>query len=124
MLENIKLMLGITNDTYDKKIELYIIKVTKKVILYCNIDMLPVELEEFVENKVINIMNYILASNTNGGADITNQNKCVIKAVTRGDTRIEYDTSSSSGANNTINDLLEFDSEEKFNLNKFRKLKW
>ena len=40
MLENIKLILNITDDKHDNIIELYISKIENLVLLYCNIQEL------------------------------------------------------------------------------------
>ena len=67
MLENIKLILGLKKNDYDNIITLYINKVTKRVKGYCNIENLDeIEekekdaLNEFIEDKVSNIMAYKL----------------------------------------------------------------
>ena len=68
MLENIKLILGLKKNDYDNIITLYINKVTKRVKGYCNIENLDeIEekekdaLNEFIEDKVSNIMAYKLS---------------------------------------------------------------
>ena len=56
MLENIKLILNITEENEDNLILLYIDKVTNNILSYCNINELNPALESFVEDKVVNIM--------------------------------------------------------------------
>lgn len=109
MLENIKLMLGITDNKHDDMIMLYLAKVETVVVEYCNVDALSGALTSFIEDKVVSIMK----SKVGGGTENTGE----IKSVTRGDTKIEYNVGSeisdtSNGANLTT-------SEMKF-LNKFR----
>lgn len=110
MLENIKLIIGLTDDSQDQLILLYIDKITNMVLGYCNIDALNMALESFVEDKVASIIQ------TKGSAGNTSSTGAV-KAVTRGDTRIEYNVISSIGGSGTA-DLT--DSDKSF-LNRFRK---
>ena len=50
MLENIKLLLNITDDKLDNMILLYISKVETMVIDYCNVNELCSGLESFIED--------------------------------------------------------------------------
>lgn len=90
MLDNIKLILGIDDSEtkYDNMIMLYISKVTSSVVDYCNVSELVPGLESFIEDKVADIMR----PRVQGGT----QNTGEVKAVTRGDTRIEYNVGSST----------------------------
>ena len=112
MLENIKLLLNITDDKHDNIILLYISKVEAMVLDYCNVNELCPGLESFIEDKVISIMKPIVS----GGA----QNTGEIKSISRGDTKIEYNVgeavqTSSNGVNLT-------DSDKKI-LNTYRKVR-
>ena len=113
MLDNIKLILGLETDEHDNIILLYVSKVSASVVEYCNITDISPSLESFVEDKVVEIMKPKIS----GG----NQNAGEVKAVTRGDTRIEYNVSNNgiadTGRGATLND-----SDKKF-LNTFRKLR-
>ena len=102
MLENIKLILNLTDDKYDNVIELYMSKVESLILEYCNIKQLTAGLEGFIEDKVVSIMNLTIT----GG----------IKSVSRGDTRIEYVTQTSS------NGVSLTDSDKKI-LNTYRKVR-
>ena len=82
MLENIKLLLNITDDKHDNIILLYLSKVETIVVDYCNVNELCLGLESFIEDKVVSIMKPIVT----GGA----QNTGEIKSISRGDTKIEY----------------------------------
>lgn len=100
MLSNIKLILGIDDaeTKYDNMILLYISKVTSAVVDYCNVLVLVAGLESFIEDKVADIIRPKIQGGT--------QNSGEVKAVTRGDTRIEYNVGSatvdmSKGANLT-----------------------
>ena len=137
MLENIKLIIGLEKDDYDDLIDFYIDKVTKRVKGYCNIEDLD-ELEEmdqdaineFIEDKVANIMAYKLSSlgeNIDNSGTSTPANQGAIKSITRGSVRIEYNydsVSSESMSNSSTKTSPELTSEEMKVLNKYRKLRF
>ena len=137
MLENIKLILGLEKNDYDNLIIFYIDKVTKRVEGYCNIEDLD-ELEEmdqdaineFIEDKVANIMAYKLSSlgeNVDDSGTSTPANQGAIKAITRGSVRIEYNydsVSSESMSNSSTKTSPELTSEEMAVLNKYRRLRF
>ena len=137
MLENIKLIIGLEKNDYDNLIIFYIDKVTKRVKGYCNIEDLD-ELEEmdqdaineFIEDKVANIMAYKLSSlgeNVDDSGTSTPANQGAIKAITRGSVRIEYNydsVSSESMSNSSTKTSPELTSEEMKVLNKYRKLRF
>ena len=137
MLENIKLILGLNKTDYDDLISFYIDKVTTRVGGYCNIEDLD-ELEEmdqdaineFIEDKVANIMAYKLSSlgeNVDDSGTSTPANQGAIKSITRGSVRIEYNydsVSSESMSNSSTKTSPELTSEEMKVLNKYRKLRF
>ena len=137
MLENIKLILGLNKTDYDNLISFYIDKVTKRVGGYCNIEDLD-ELEEmdqdaineFIEDKVANIMAYKLSSlgeNVDDSGTSTPANQGAIKSITRGSVRIEYNydsVSSESMSNSSTKTSPELTSEEMKVLNKYRRLRF
>ena len=137
MLENIKLIIGLDKTDYDNLIILFITKVTKRVEGYCNIEDLD-ELEEmdqdaineFIEDKVANIMAYKLSSlgeNVDDSGTSTPANQGAIKAITRGSVRIEYNydsVSSESMSNSSTKTSPELTSEEMKVLNKYRRLRF
>ena len=137
MLENIKLIIGLEKNDYDNLIDFYINKVTKRVKGYCNIEDLD-ELEEmdqdaineFIEDKVANIMAYKLSSlgeNVDDSGTSTPANQGAIKAITRGSVRIEYNydsVSSESMSNSSTKTSPELTSEEMKVLNKYRRLRF
>ena len=101
MLENIKLLLNITDNKHDNMILLYLSKVETMVIDYCNISELCLGLQSFIEDKVVSIMKPIVSGGT--------QNTGEIKSISRGDTKIEYNVgeaiqTSSNGVNLTDSD--------------------
>lgn len=107
MLENIKLALNYLDDTKDQLINLYIKKVSKNILNYCNLDTVPAQLESFIEDKVINILE-------NQFRD-TKQ----VKSVTRGDTKIDYNVADAK--NSTVD--TNFNADDKAVLSGFRKLR-
>ena len=137
MLENIKLILGLNKTDYDNLIDLFISKVTKRVEGYCNIeDIYELEeneqdaINEFIEDKVANIMAYKLSSlgeNVDDSGTSTPANQGAIKAITRGSVRIEYNydsVSSESMSNSSTKTSPELTSEEMKVLNKYRRLRF
>lgn len=137
MLENIKLILGLEKNDYDNLIIFYIDKVTKRVKGYCNIEDLDKleqmdqdAINEFIEDKVANIMAYKLSSlgeNVDDSGTSTPANQGAIKAITRGSVRIEYNydsVSSESMSNSSTKTSPELTSEEMKVLNKYRKLRF
>ena len=112
MLENIKLILNITDNKHDNMFLLYLSKIEAIVIDYCNVNELSNGLTSFIEDKVVSIMKPIVTGGT--------QNTGEIKSISRGDTKIEYNVgeavqTSSNGVNLT-------DSDKKI-LNTYRKVR-
>ena len=137
MLENIKLILGLEKYDYDNLIIFYIDKVTKRVKGYCNIEDLEElnqidydAINEFIEDKVANIMAYKLSSlgeNVDNSGTSTPANQGAIKSITRGSVRIEYNydsVSSESMSNSSTKTSPELTSEEMKVLNKYRRLRF
>lgn len=56
MFNNIKMLLDITDTLSDNKINYHIDSVTKKILKYCEITELPIELEDVVVQIVIKRM--------------------------------------------------------------------
>lgn len=92
MLENIKLILNISDYEHDNIILLYLSKVEAMVIEYCNINELTEGLESFIEDKVVSIMKTTVS--------IGAQNASEIKSISRGDTKIEYNVGDVAEASN------------------------
>lgn len=137
MLENIKLIIGLEKNDYDNLIIFYIDKVTKRVKGYCNIEDLDKleemdqdAINEFIEDKVANIMAYKLSSlgeNVDDSGTSTPANQGAIKAITRGSVRIEYNydsVSPESISDSSTKTSPELTSEEMKVLNKYRKLRF
>ena len=112
MLENIKLLLSITDDKHDNMILLYLDKISTIVLDYCNVNELSRGLESFIEDKVVSIMKPIVTGGT--------QNTGEIKSISRGDTKIEYNVGEAiQTSSNSINLT---DSDKKV-LNTYRKVR-
>ena len=110
MLENIKLLLNITDDKHDNIILLYLDKISTIVLDYCNVNELSKGLESFIEDKVVSIMKPTITGGT--------QNTGEIKAITRGDTKIEYNVG--EAVQTSSNGVSLTDSDKKI-LNIYRK---
>ena len=130
-------IIGLEKNDYDNLIIFYIDKVTKRVKGYCNIEDLDKleemdqdAINEFIEDKVANIMAYKLSSlgeNVDDSGTSTPANQGAIKAITRGSVRIEYNydsVSSESMSNSSTKTSPELTSEEMKVLNKYRKLRF
>ncbi|MCG6796353.1 head-tail connector protein [Geobacillus sp. YHL] len=52
-LENVKTLLGISNNTQDNLLNLYLTRATSFVKNYCNIDEIPSELDEVIEDIAV-----------------------------------------------------------------------
>ncbi|MCC0697163.1 phage head-tail connector protein [Clostridioides sp. ES-S-0048-02] len=90
MFDNIKLIFGLEDDKYDKLITLYMNKISEMVLEYCGRVELSIALEGFVEEKVISILSSRFEElKKNSGLDNIDKG---VKAITRGDTKIEYNT--------------------------------
>lgn len=108
MLENIKMLLGLSDDTKDQMIHYYISKVTDEILSYCNLDELPSKLESIVENKVYGVLK----------PQFSTKSTDEVKSVSRGDTKIEYNV------NTNFEDVsLLLSNSEKMLCNAFRRLR-
>lgn len=85
MLQNIKMLLELTDNSKDELILFYIKRITDIVLSYCSLSVLNSALESFIEDKICNIIKPSLNN--------SNKNTGKVKSVTRGDTRIEYNVS-------------------------------
>jgi hypothetical protein len=52
-LENVKILLGITDNSKDNMLNLYLSRATSFVKNYCNIDEIPIELDEVIEDIAV-----------------------------------------------------------------------
>ena len=133
MLDNIKIILGLEKNDYDTLIQLFIDKVSKRVKGYCNIDDLDSinekekdALNEFIEDKVCNIIAYKLSQlgeNVDSSTTVTPANQGAIKSITRGSVSItyNYDSVAPEAAATTTKSSPELTDDEKEYLNIFRR---
>ena len=101
MLENIKLILNITDDKHDNMILLYISKVSTMVVDYCNVNELCLGLQSFIEDKVVSIMKPLVTGGT--------QNTGEIKSISRGDTKIDYNVGEAITTSSSTSSLTDAD---------------
>ena len=101
MLENIKLLLNITDNKHDNIILLYLDKISNIVLNYCNVSELSKGLESFVEDKVVSIMKPIVTGGT--------QNTGEIKSISRGDTKIDYNVGEAITTSSSTSSLTDAD---------------
>ncbi|CZR71792.1 phage head-tail connector protein [Clostridioides difficile] len=114
MLDNIKLILNLKDDTYDSLIELYIKKYTTLVLAYCNIETLNSTLESIVEDKVIvKLKETVLVSSADNSK---------ISSISRGGYSVNYNVATAK----TTDELMEIklSQKDKNILNNFRKVRW
>jgi len=98
MLESIKMILGLEDtDKYDKLIQNYITDITNQVLEFCNRTKLTKGLESIIKEKVC----AILSDRIKDAASINDSNKS-IKSLSRGDTKIEYNTASTYDINTNL----------------------
>ena len=112
MLENIKLLLNITDNKHDNMILLYLDKISTIVLDYCNTNELSRGLESFIEDKIISIMKPTITGGT--------QNTGEIKSISRGDTKIEYNVGE---AVQTSSSSISLTDNDKKILNTYRKVR-
>lgn len=124
MLETIKMLNGIKDNTKDLLINFYIKEVTKVVLDFCNRTDLNDALESFITFKVSAIIKATSSTDDTNGTNSAQSG--LIQSIHRGDTTITYAT----GANTTVDANSDFSpsvmlsANEKRQLTKHRKLKF
>ena len=78
MLEQIKIVLCITDTSKDNLINYYINSISSEIMNYCNLKSIPTSLESFIQNKVISIFRF--ESNEYKG----------LKSLTEDDVKLEF----------------------------------
>ena len=86
MLENIKMLLAITDDSQDKLIDYYMNMCIQTLLNLLKLEELPEQLESCVERKVVQLMQ--------GGIDGQR-----VTPIDRGDYKIKYEYDSSANKN-------------------------
>lgn len=85
MLDNIKMLLGITDTSKDNIINYWIDYYTRMVLKYCHLETLNPDLEGIIEQMVITKLGGIASK-----GEILEEHKGDIKSITRGDYSITY----------------------------------
>lgn len=127
MIDNIKFLLNIKDNSLDELIALLINKTMLNVLVYCNITELNPTLESFIENKVAYLLKDVLSKRLDIGAseeEIIEVEKDV-KSISRGDTSITYNTGTNTNDDSrSLLEAMDLTKEDKIFLNQFRKLRF
>lgn len=103
MLENLKLLIGTTGQ--DELLQFILDSVTQSIINYCNVEELPVELE----NTAVMMAVDLCRSEQFGGAEAPQ----TVSSIAEGDTKVSFQT------NAKINSLIKNYTAQ---LNRFRRV--
>lgn len=99
MLENIKMLLGIDNDSKDILINYWIDYYTKMVLKYCHLIYLEVDLQSIVEQMVVARLGALALGKNTGVEEKTPDG---VRSITRGDYSITYKGDSESSKISTL----------------------
>ncbi|MBG9772414.1 phage head-tail connector protein [Brevibacillus laterosporus] len=114
ILALIKELAGITDDSKDNKIKLYLRQVERKVKNHCNIEEIPEQLWEIVAEMVVQVL-------LSGDNSQIIEGSGAVKRVTRGDYTVEYDVGSKVATTGvSLDDVL---TNYKSQLNRFRRMR-
>lgn len=114
MLEEIKMLLGITDQSQDKCIEFVLSRVTNRIKKYCNLTTIPTQLKETVVQICVDTYKVSMLGSA--------KNEGEVKNISKGDTSTSFRTPSE-----IANDYIKnpnFMNDYKAELNLFRKLRW
>lgn len=127
MLEEVKMLLNLTDDSKDNLINYYLNKVDIMVRDYCNIptdEELNTPLQDFIIFKVAAIvgsgMNFGTGSASASGVD----SSAKVKSISRGDTTITFGDRGVGVTENGYSTTLYFNKDEKSTLNRQRRFKF
>lgn len=115
MLDNIKMLLGITDTSKDTIINYWIDYYTKMILKYCHIDALNTDLESIIEQIVVERMGGV--GSASGGSETI---PAGVKSITRGDYSITYKDTTVDKANSIS--LDQYAIAHQGNLNLWRRL--
>ena len=110
MLEKLKMLLGITDDSKDMILQFTIDNVTDMILNYCNIDKLP----EKLENVVLSMCVDKYRAESFGSEEV----KAPVKSISEGDVSVSFGSSYSVSDNPS----MEFLKGYKVQLDRFRRL--
>lgn len=95
ILSNVKLLLGIDDDSKDQILMYHIKSVIRKILNYCHREDFPEQLKEVATEMVIRQYKAWDSSTSNAGGGIVSGGVSgVVSSITRGDFSISYDNSS------------------------------
>lgn len=118
VLATVKLRLGIMDIALDPLIDSYVQEISRRILHYCNIAEIPIELESTWSSMTIDVLRIEQPSipeiaNTNGGAT----------EIQIGDTSVK--PSGDSGLVNTSKSIIDkVVLNYRIDLNRYRKLRW
>lgn len=115
-INRVKLLLGLTEIKEDLT-NLYFDIIEQRVKNYCHRDDVPPGLELIIVQMVVDYYRRTVIATEGSEADAKS-----VKAITRGDTRIEYGLSEDSTAAGFLGGIDEFIIEYYYQLNNYRKL--
>lgn len=118
LLDRVKFIMKITDDSRDAEIQYYIDEVTTSVLGYCNQITLEKEMESLVVNKVATM----IGGNFSFSQGSTESNR-KIASISRGGMSITYADSTTEGGNSGYSNSLMLSEEEKKILKKYRRLR-
>lgn len=102
MLENIKMLLGITVTSKDALINYWIDYYAKMVLKYCHLSYLDGDLQSIVEQMVVARLGGLALDKNTGAAEQTPQG---VKSIARGDYAIVYKDEQSSNKISTLDSI-------------------
>lgn len=118
LLDRVKFIMKITDDSRDAEIQYYLDEVTTSVLAYCNKDILEKEMESLVVNKVATM----IGGNFSFSQGSTESNR-KIASISRGGMSITYADSTTEGGNSGYSNSLMLSEEEKKILKKYRRIR-
>ncbi len=118
LLDRVKFIMKITDDSRDAEIQYCIDEITTSVLAYCNQITLEKEMESFVVNKVATM----IGCNFSFSKCSTESNR-KIASISRGGMSITYADSKNEGGESGYSNSLILSEEEKKILKKYRRLR-
>lgn len=112
LLALVKEFVGSEDDIQDDQINICIRRVKRRVMNYCNLEIIPTELAEIIAEMIVDMLKSSSTTVIEGSG--------VVKKVTRGDYTVEYDVESQVVDASSVDDVL---TNYKQQLNQFRRMR-